>query len=120
MANSYHDTSRCEYFYPFDGSGHIYDLYAERLSIGEAFEQVIYGASQKLAVVNDYPEAGARPFFTIFTNTAVICNTDQEGFSNYTDNGNKFSGVWHLLHWISKSHGLKLTGSVIDDPLFQS
>jgi hypothetical protein len=120
LANSYpHDIYTSEYFYPFNGSGYIYNLTTDGLSEAEAFEQVIYGAAQKLAIINDLPEQDSRPFFTIFTNTSIICNTDQEGYPNYTDNGNVFSGVWHLLHWISKSHGLKLTGSVIDDPFFQ-
>ncbi|HRS68474.1 MAG TPA: hypothetical protein P5564_07680 [Paludibacteraceae bacterium] len=120
LANSYpYELYASEYFYPFNGSGYIYNLTTDRLSEAEAFEQVIYGAAQKLAIIDDLPEDGSRPIFTIFTNTSIICHTDQEGFPNYTDNGNVFSGVWHLLHWISKSHGLKLTGSVIDDPYFQ-
>ena len=109
-----------EYFPPYyDGTGYIYNLTTDGLSIDEAFEQVIYGAAHKLAIVDDLPEAGARPFFTIFTNKAIICNEGQVGNVKYTDNGNVFSGVWHLLHWICKLYGLKLTGSVIDDPLFQ-
>ena len=109
-----------QYFPPFyDGGAYIYNLTTDGLSLDEAFEQVIYGAAQKLAIVDDLPEAGARPFFTIFTNKAIICNEGQVGGTNYTDNGNVFSGVWHLLHCICKFWGLKLTGSVIDDPLFQ-
>ncbi len=109
-----------EYFPPFyDGSGYIYNLTADGLSLDEAFEQVIYGAATKLAIVDDLPEAGARPFFTIFTNKAIICNEGQVSSQSYTDNGNVFSGVWHLLHLICKAHGLKLTGSVIEDTLFQ-
>jgi hypothetical protein len=109
-----------EYFPPFyDGSAYIYNLTTDGLSLDEAFEQVIYGAAHKLAIVDDLPETGARPFFTIFTNKAVICNEGQVGYPSYTDNGNVFSGVWHLLHCICKFYGLKLTGSVIDDPLFQ-
>lgn len=120
LANSYpHDIRTSEYFYPFNGIGYIYNLNADGLSLDEAFKQVIYGAANKLAIVDDLPETGARPIFTIFTNTSIICYIYQKGEPNYTDNGNVFSGVWHLLHWISKSHGLKLTGSVIDDPLFK-
>ena len=121
LSNSYpHDIRTSEYFYPFDGSGYIYTLTTDPLSLEFAFVMVIYGAAQKLAIVDDLPEDGSRPFFTIFTNKAIICNEGQVGDGNYyTDNGNVFSGVWHLLHWISKSNGLKLTGSVIDDPLFQ-
>jgi len=120
LSDSYpYELYASEYFYPFNGSGYIYNLTADGLSIDQAFEQVIYGAAQKLAIVDDLPETGARPFFTIFTNKAIICNEGQVGGTNYTDNGNVFSGVWHLLHWICKLYGLKLTGSVIDDPLFQ-
>ena len=117
LSNSYpHDIYNSEDFYPFDGSGYIYNLNTSGLSIEEAFEQIIYGASQKLAIVDDLPEAGARPFFTIFTNTSKI---GFRGLPQGLNNGNIFSGVWHLLHWIIKKNGLKLTGSVIDDPFFQ-
>ena len=121
LSDSYpHELYASEYFPPFyDGTGYIYNLTTDGLSIDEAFEQVIYGAANKLAIVDDLPEAGARPFFTIFTNKAIICNESQVGYPKYSDNGNIFSGVWHLLHWICKLYGLKLTGSVIDDPLFQ-
>ena len=113
LSNSYpHDIYTSEYFYPFDGSGYIYNLNTSGLSIEEAFEYVIYGAAQHLAIVNDLPEQDSRPFFTIFTNTSRI-----DTMPDF--NGNIFSGVWHLLHWISKKNGLKLTGSVIDDPFFQ-
>lgn len=121
LSDSYpYELYASEYFPPFyDGGGYIYNLTTDWLSLDEAFEQVIYGAANKLAIVDDLPEAGARPFFTIFTNKAIICNESQIGNPSYTDNGNVFSGVWHLLHWICKLYGLKLTGSVIDDPLFQ-
>ncbi len=120
LSDSYpYELYASEYFYPFDGSGYIYNLTDDWLSIDEAFKQVIYGAANKLAIVDDLPETGARPFFTIFTNKAIICNEGQVGNVKYTDNGNVFSGVWHLLHWICKLYGLKLTGSVIDDSYFQ-
>jgi hypothetical protein len=121
LANSYpHQLVKSEYFPPhYDGIGHIYDLVTDYMYLHQAFEQVIYGAANKLAIVNDLPEVGSRPVFTIFTNTAIVCDAVQISNPNYTDNGNVFSGVWHLLHCICKLHGLKLTGSLIEDTLFQ-
>ena len=102
LSNSYpHDIRKSEDFYPFDAHseiGYIYDLNADGISETVAFRYFIYGAAQHLAVVDDLPEEGSRPIFTIFTNTSKICHYSQRSDPNYTDNGNIFSGVWHLLH----------------------